>query len=334
MSDTVSSPDQASFGEANADNAPFDRGVAEGLTVSAVLGLTNRGDADWARLRGLQHAALSKLTFYRVYVHAMLSVFVAQIYLPVIPPLYVGSWILALLMVHVRGAKLDRALSDAQRRKVLPGEYHRQTLTAVFSGLLWSVPVLVFAPFGSTADLAALLLVTALLIAGSVFFYTAAPISIVLFALIVGVSSVVHLAMSGLYLVMGATILFLIASVFGTIEVGRTYLMARLAESGIAEKDEVVSLLLREFEENEADWLWEVDPQRRLRSVSPRFAFALGSPQVMAEGKPLFELIAGRKWEEGQYAPSLRELADNLKNRENFSNLLVQVTIKGEQRWW
>ncbi|MEM6266520.1 MAG: EAL domain-containing protein, partial [Pseudomonadota bacterium] len=250
------------------------------------------------------------------------------------PPLYVGSWILALLMVHVRGAKLDRALSDAQRRKVLPGEYHRQTLTAVFSGLLWSVPVLVFAPFGSTADLAALLLVTALLIAGSVFFYTAAPISIVLFALIVGVSSVVHLAMGGLYLVMGATILFLIASVFGTIEVGRTYLMARLAESGIAEKDEVVSLLLREFEENEADWLWEVDPQRRLRSVSPRFAFALGSPQVMAEGKPLFELIAGRKWEEGQYAPSLRELADNLKNRENFSNLLVQVTIKGEQRWW
>ncbi|MEM6908401.1 MAG: EAL domain-containing protein [Pseudomonadota bacterium] len=299
-----------------------------------MLGLTNRGDADWARLRGLQHSALSKLTFYRVYVHAMLSVFVAQIYLPVVPPLYVGSWILALLMVHVRGAKLDRALSDAQRRKVLPGEYHRQTLTAVFSGLLWSVPVLVFSPFGSTADLAALLLVIALLIAGSVFFYTAAPISIVLFALIVGVSSVVHLAMSGLYLVMGATILFLIASVFGTIEVGRTYLMARLAESGIAEKDEVVSLLLREFEENEADWLWEVDPQRRLRSVSPRFAFALGSPQVMAEGKPLFELIAGRKWEEGQYAPSLRELADNLKNRENFSNLLVQVTIKGEQRWW
>ena len=40
---------------------------------------------------------------------------------------------------------------------------------------------------------------------------------------------------------------------------------ARLAEAAVIEKDAVVSLLLRAIEENEADWLLEVVPARRLR---------------------------------------------------------------------
>ncbi|HSF12840.1 MAG TPA: EAL domain-containing protein, partial [Erythrobacter sp.] len=87
-------------------------------------------------------------------------------------------------------------------------------------------------------------------------------------------------------------------------------------------------------EENEADWLWEIDPARRLRSVSPRFAFALGRSQVDVEGAPLMEIIAGANWQTGQFPASLHDLAERLKNRENFSNLLVQVSIQGEERWW
>jgi len=125
-----------------------------------------------------------------------------------------------------------------------------------------------------------------------------------------------------------------VAAILGTVEVGRTYLTARLAEAMVAEKEEVVSLLLREFEENEADWLWEIDPARRLRSVSPRFAFALGRSQADIEGRPLLEMIAGNKWQSGQFPASLHAFAEHLKNRENFSNLFVQVSIMGEERWW
>jgi hypothetical protein len=38
----------------------------------------------------------------------------------------------------------------------------------------------------------------------------------------------------------------------------------------MAEKNEVVSLLLREFEEGEADWLWQIDTSRRVRGRSAR----------------------------------------------------------------
>lgn len=112
------------------------------------------------------------------------------------------------------------------------------------------------------------------------------------------------------------------------------FLTARIAEAAMAEKSEVVSMLLREFEEGEADWLWQIDPSRRVRSASPRFAFALGMSPEEIEGKPFIQLIAGEAWDTGQFPSSLHDLAERLKRRESFSNLLVRVTINGQHRWW
>ena len=77
----------------------------------------------------------------------------------------------------------------------------------------------------------------------------------------------------------------------------------------MAEKNEVVSLLLREFEEGEADWLWQTDTARRVRSVSARFSFALGMNPDQIDGQPFVQLIAGAAWESGKFPPSLHDLA-------------------------
>ena len=304
------------------------------LPASVVLGLSDKGDTDWGRLRGLQYSQLAKLAFYRAFSHAVLAVFVAQIFITNIGVIPVTVWMTILALVHWRGTRLDLSMADADRRRITRSEFQRQALTAVMSGLVWAGAIVVFPFYGTQGDLMALLMVVALLISGSVFFYTAAPIGIVCFALIVGSATLLHLGLAGHWLAVAATTLFLLAAVLGTIEVGRTYLTARMAEASLVEKEEVVSLLLREFEENEADWLWEIDPVRRLRSVSPRFAFALGRSQADAEGRPLLEVIAGQGWENGQFPPSLHDLAERLRNRENFSNILVEVSILGEERWW
>lgn len=304
------------------------------LSVAAVLGLSDKGDLDWARLRGLQYSALAKLAFYRVYSHAVLAVFVSQLYAKSVGLLGIGLWLVLLAVVHARGYRFELSLADTQRRRITRSELNRQTMTAVMSGCVWAGAIIVFPFFGSQADLMAMLMVVALLVSVSVFFYTAAPIGILSFCTIVGTAAMIHLGFAGYWSAVAAVLLFLMAAMLGTIEVGRTYLSARIAEAAVAEKDEVVSLLLREFEENEADWLWEIDPARRLRSVSPRFAFALGRTQADIEGCPLLEMIAGSKWESGQFPASLHDLAERLKNRENFSALLVQVWILGEERWW
>ncbi|MGB7419203.1 MAG: EAL domain-containing protein [Erythrobacter sp.] len=307
---------------------------AGGLPISAVLGISGAGGKQWARLRGLQYAQVAKVTFYRAYGHLILALLIAQIFISKVAPLWLGSWLVALFVTQIRSAVIDRRNATRRRPDVGWGELLRHTTTAFVSGVLWSVPILVFAPLGGISDLVAVLFTLAILVGASVFFFTTTPISLLVFTAVIAMSAVSHLAMLGLWPAAAAVALFLVTVCLGTVEIGRIHLTARLAEERVAEKEQVVSLLLREFEENEADWLWEIDTNRKIRSVSPRFAFALEASQDEVEGQPLLDLLGAQHWKHGQFPPSLHDLAERLRNREHFSTLLVQVVIKGAERWW
>ncbi|MGB3470757.1 MAG: EAL domain-containing protein [Erythrobacter sp.] len=304
------------------------------LPYSAVLGLSGHGTSEWAMLRGMQYSALSRVTFMRGYSHAILALLVARIYLDAVPILWISLWMCGLAALQIGSARFDRTLADVDRRKITHSEFVRQSLMSAGSGALWGGAILAFAPLGTFNDMIAFILVIGIIASGSIYFRTSAPLGSVLFTLTAGLAVAAYLAINGLWFAMIVSFVFTICTMLGAVQIGQMYLSARLSQTAIAEKEEVVSLLLREFEENEADWLWEVDPNRKLRAVSPRFAFALGRSQPEVEGRPLLEFITGRTWDEGQFPPSLHELADKLKNRENFSNLLVQVRISGEDRWW
>lgn len=304
------------------------------LPVSAVLGLSDKGQADWPRLRGLEAQQLNRLTFHRFYVHAVMGLFVAQMYFGVVGPLWVCLWLGALGFVQIVGMQAERREHARTRQTAKLSKLKHHSFTSLGSAALWGVPLAGFAPFGPIESAVTLIIITGILMAGRVFFYTTTPLNMVIATLINGITCCVPFVMMGQWSIAIGIALFTICTVLGAVEVARAHMAARIAESAIIEKEEVVSLLLREFEENEADWLWEIDTRRRLQSVSPRFAFALNSSDNEVEGKPLLALVAGSKWESGDFPPSLHELAEKLRNRENFSNLTVQVSIKGEERWW
>ncbi len=286
------------------------------------------------RLRGLQYSALAKVSHLRALANLVFALFVVRVFLETVAFHWLAIWFSAQCALHIRGVLIDRSLADADHRKVARKEILKQASTPLLSGLLWSAAVVFFAPFAGPGELLALLLVIMITMAGAVYFNTAPPLGVMVYSASLGVVISTYLALSSLGIAAIAWGLASLLGAFGSIQVARAHLAIRIAESGVAEKEEVVSLLLREFEENEADWLWEIDTLRRLRNVSPRFAFALAASQEGAEGRPLIELIAGKNWEDGTFPPSLHDLAERLKNRENFSNLLVQVTIRGEERWW
>src|SRR3546814_19092116 len=45
-------------------------------------------------------------------------------------------------------------------------------------------------------------------------------------------------------------------------------------------------------------------------------------------------LIAGNFSDASGLSTSLRDLAEKLKRQEHFSNIIVEVSIRGEERWW
>ncbi|MDE2567678.1 MAG: EAL domain-containing protein [Sphingomonadales bacterium] len=304
------------------------------LSTSAVLGLSDPADGDWGRLRGLQYSSLVRVTKARLLAHGLAAMLVLDIFVKIVPMALLAGWAAVLLAVLVAGARFDHTLYDADRRRISRSEVHQMTMSTVITALVWTIPVVIFGQFGNSADRLALWTVTAMLMTGMAVGFAAVPLGTLLFAAIVGGASMATFLLHANFIAADVVAVFVIIVCVGAVDAARTFLGAKVAEAGMNEKSEVVSLLLREFEEGEADWLWQIDASRRVRSISPRFAFALGQDPEDVDGQPLIQLIAGPSWESGHFHSSLHGLAEKLKRRESFSNMLVRVTLNGEHRWW
>ncbi len=96
----------------------------------------------------------------------------------------------------------------------------------------------------------------------------------------------------------------------------------------------VISLLLRDFEENTSDWLWETNAALELVNVSPRLAAVAQRPAHLLCGVFPFVLLGDAARFEPPGAPQVRQLLHSLEQRSPFRDLVVPVTIKGEARFW
>ena len=313
---------------------PSSTALPKSLPVMAVLGLAEPADGDWGRLRGLQYSSLARVTQVRIVAHIVAALAVIKVYFGVVHISALIGWFAAVGVSLYYGAMIDKALVDVDQRRIGRDEVNNQTLSAVANALVWVVPMAAFAPFGDPSQRLELWAVTAMLMTASAVLLPAVPLANLVFAGIVCLASLIGFALSQSYEMDVLALMFAAVVTLGAIGNARSFLSARIAESAMAEKSEVVSMLLREFEEGEADWLWQIDTSRRVRSVSPRFAFALGLATEEIDGKSIIQLIAGPAWDSGQFPSSLHDLAERLKRRESFSNLLVRVSIGGHQRWW
>ncbi len=304
------------------------------LSNLAVIGLTEPQEGNWAHLRALQYSRLEAMSLSRFLAHAIALVLAFNMFFGDVNPGMMAIWVVMLVAAQWNASRVDDALGDVDRRPMTRGEYVRHAYSVGLVAAVWSTPYFMFVPKGSVEDHLAFWGINAMLITGTALAFSAVPIVTLVFAGVTGVAAAASFVYTGNYGYAAMVASFCGLAMGGAIRGARTYLTARVAEADAMEQGEVVSLLLREFEENEADWLWQIDTSRRIRSASPRFAFALGKDIEEINGKSFVQLVAGDSWESGNFAPSLHDLAERLKRRENFSNLLVQVVIDGQKRWW
>lgn len=304
------------------------------MPLRALIGLKDPEQGDWAALRAIQYAELHKLARSRAVAHAMAVIITLGLFFGKVPLLILAPWVACVAAAVWNSVRIDRQLADIDRRSMTRHEFRRQAVGVAGAAAAWAVAMLLFTYWGTMADHFALWTLVAMLIAGSAFAMAPAPMATIVFSGIAGAAALLSFVLKGELTFAVVVAAFVVIAVAGALNVAGTYLAARIAEAGVVEKSEVVSLLLREFEENAADWLWQVDTNRRVRSASPRFAYALGRELEAVEGESFIKLIAGGAWESGQFPPSLHDLAERLKRRESFSNLLVQVEVSGARRWW
>ncbi|PZQ55811.1 MAG: GGDEF domain-containing protein [Novosphingobium pentaromativorans] len=304
------------------------------LPVSAILGLNQPAEGDWARLRAIQYSCLGRAPLARAATQFAAMLAATALLAPHMDPIPILAWAVLVCAAAWHGARVDRAVSDGGEHLLHRGHKRAHLLATIATGLIWSIPICGFGPFLDPQVTVKLWTVLAMLMTAFAVLIPGVPLGSLVFTGLVGGSAIACFLVLGLYDVALVASAFMAVVIAGAIQSSRQFLIGKLAEAGMVERDEVVSLLLREFEEGEADWLWQVDAARRIRAVSPRFAFALGRQPREMEGMPFLQLVAGADWETGDFPASLHDLAERLKRRESFANLLIRVTIGGKVRWW
>ncbi|WP_417819139.1 putative bifunctional diguanylate cyclase/phosphodiesterase, partial [Tritonibacter scottomollicae] len=291
---------------------------------------------------GVDGGQIRALQFDGIYQHSLLKIISAivcgllavQLGIGQINSVILGLWLVILCGLNLYSHRLLRKQSSWQRKSIDRSEMTTIHVLSLAGGSIWGLGFLLFAFSADFVTMVPLWAIIICLMVGSAMMFSAIPLCSILF---ISSSSAamtfgwIYIGSYGLAFASAAIGILLISACLKT---GRSFIDRKVSEANLNEKSEVVSLLLKEFEDTGADWLWQTDTSRRITHVSPRFAHAIGQPAEAIEGKPFLQLVAGESWESGKFSTALHELADKLKRRDSFSNMLVPVQINGENRWW
>jgi len=316
--------------------APAPAPVAiDGTDLKALLGFREGADpAQWGRIRASQLHAGRRLALLLLAANLLGAASTVLLAVGRLPAWQVYGWAalvgaVALTVTMRRLATHHRGDGYASVR-----DLRNTAAEGVALAAAWSIVPLAFCPhtpMGVTGGLGVILVV--LMTAAAL---TMAPFALATLAFLfgVGIAMAVPLVHVHAYAAASGVVVFTAMLMSACMSRARALVTIRAAQIALAERDATVSLLLREFEETGADWLWETDAARRIVKASPRFAYACGLDPVAINGLPFLQVLAGPSWESGDVSAGLRTLAEKLKARESFRDLRLPVTVGGEERWW
>ncbi len=304
------------------------------ISAKALLGLKEPAGFSSAQLRNIQARSIRNQPVIQLAANLVCGALVVAISTAVVPYWVLAAWAVPLALLSMAGF-------FPRNRRTGPGVLTSDT--SVFqriarrwslSGAVWGASMPLFGWFGGMAELLGTWSVCVAMMVYASMLMPSVPVAATVFIGAVTLGGLAGWLLIGQYYLAVAAVALGLLLITGVLRTAQSQVLYQLASNVLQEKTETVSLLLKEFEDSGADWLWQTDTARAVTHTSPRFAYALDAEARSIDGQPLLKLIAGDAWETGVYPDALHDLAERLKRREAFSNLIVPVTFKGKTRWW
>lgn len=297
-----------------------------------------------ARFRAKQLQAVMGLTPLAMVVNLLNAAFVMHNLAAAAPWLWL--WFAVLLLFASQGLRAwFRATRRPPRQTASRQGMRRSVRHAAALGLLWGLlPALLLhsVPVQSQQLLA---IISCGMICAGGFALVTVPAAAMAYVFLLTAGSLTGLLRAD---AMGTSALFWLLLIYSTVVVGSVRVMARsygarlVAEADAAQKEQIVGLLLRDFEENSSDFLWELTSRGTLGHASTRLCQALCFDPVQDAGLGLVALMARTYATPTTHPPPLPEDAmrylDQLRlalaEPVPFRDLLVPVVLDGSLRWW
>jgi len=112
---------------------------------------------------------------------------------------------------------------------------------------------------------------------------------------------------------------------------GRNFIALSASETVIAENEQMIGLLLREFDETASDWLWGSNREGRIDRVSGGFMSATGLEREDLLGADFIHFLRCIT-EPGDAV--MAELERLTAQCQTFHHIELRVTAAGEDSWW
>ncbi len=131
--------------------------------------------------------------------------------------------------------------------------------------------------------------------------------------------------------------LFVLYAATICISIGRlskTFIARLMAENEAARQQQVVGLLLKDFEDHASDVLWEIDARGRIRHASSKLLVSFGIEPGKLPDRSFLTLISRLRDQDAEDDRSLKRLRRRFSAGVPFSNEAIRLKIRGETRWW
>ncbi|MCP3466796.1 ATP-binding protein [Bradyrhizobium sp. CCGUVB23] len=237
-------------------------------------------------------------------------------------------------------AAAELALRAWRRSRVHPPQEASPRATrqimrqAFFLALIWgTLPLALFSKVGPTSQLILACLMVGMIAGGAFTLSTFPRAGLVYLATItLACAGALLLCGSGPYLV---TAVFLLLFAFfmarNIVSQGNLFLGNLKAQLALERQTEIISLLLKEFQENASDWLWQTDAEGHLVHVPERFAAVAQMPLPLLQGAHFADVLDMLCPEDMSTAYNIIGL---MEQSEPLHEISIKVVAGGEARLW
>ena len=293
-------------------------------------------DADSAAIRARHLQSISRLTPLMMFGTLSGSVLLVIGLQEAVSPWQLGTWLT--VMAGLCGLAL---LSWARHHRHPPEFASPRAITqavqgAWMLGLMWTLAVASW--FADLQHDQQLLLSTLMvgMMCGGAFALASVPQAACAFIGSMALGSAMALARSGavvhVYL-LGLVLLYSLVLCLCVVINARVHTARLVSEREAERQGQVVSLLLRDFEEHSADLLWEAGRDGCFTRASLRLAAALGSSVERLQATPLIDALQACR-SPNQDGDQFDEVATAIRDGRPFRELCVAVRTEAGLRWW
>ena len=252
--------------------------------------------------------------------------------------LFLGLWTLAICAMSAAGLRgWLRSRRGPPRHAASARALRRAALQAGVLGAVWgALPVALFARLGHEDQFFVGMIVTGMICAGA-FALSTVPCAATAYVGALGTGGALALAQWQGRAAIGMSLLLVAYAAMVTYAAwsyAKTFGARLMAEAHAAHQNEVIALLLRDFEDHASDLLWELDARGRFARVSGRLAAALGLPAARLQRLRATLLLRRLRPADAEAQALWAALAALLGRRAPFRDGLLTLRLREGPAWW